>query len=123
MAMKSLNVLVVEDDELIGLLLADILASMGHVVCAAAATQAEAVDAARRHRPDLMIVDVKLRAGDGISAVMEILSTGPVPHVFLSGDTRSVLARRPDAFVVGKPFRQSSFAKAIDSALKAAALS
>jgi CheY-like chemotaxis protein len=74
---RPLNVLVIEDDALIALLLEDLLAGMGHVVCATAATEAEAISAAHLHRPDLMIADVRLRSGNGVSAVLEILRAGP----------------------------------------------
>src|ERR1700720_3799518 len=98
--MKALRVLVIEDDALIALLLAELLASMGHDVCATAASEAEAVSAATRCDPDLMIVDAGLGRGSGVSAVEEILRTGPVAHVFVSGDVESVWRRRPDAIVV-----------------------
>jgi two-component system, response regulator PdtaR len=62
-------VLVIEDDTLIAMLLADWLAGMGHDVCATAATEGEAVIAAADHRPDPMIVDVGLGRGSGVSAV------------------------------------------------------
>src|ERR1700719_4544619 len=58
--MKALRVLVIEDDALIAMLLSELLAGMGHDVCATAATEADAVTAATRHRPDLMIVDARL---------------------------------------------------------------
>ena len=48
--MTSLSVLVVEDDAMIGMLLADMLGEMGYNVCAIAATEDGAVaDAARCH--------------------------------------------------------------------------
>src|SRR5436853_3517200 len=53
--MKALRVLVVEDDALIAMLLTEMLAGMGHDVCATAATEADAVSAATRYDPDLMI--------------------------------------------------------------------
>jgi hypothetical protein len=47
------------------MLLAEPLAGVGHDVCATAAIEAEAVIAATRYRPDLMIVDAGLgRASD-----------------------------------------------------------
>ena len=46
-----LLLLVVEDDALIAMLLAELLAGMGHDVCASAATEAEAVIAATRYGP------------------------------------------------------------------------
>ena len=58
--MKPLRVLVIEDDAIIGMLLSELLTGMGHGICAIAATEGEAVIAATRHRPDLMIVDASL---------------------------------------------------------------
>jgi CheY-like chemotaxis protein len=118
--MKALRVLVIEDDALIALLLAELLAGMGHDVCATAATEADAVTAATRHRPDLMIVDARLGRGSGVSAVEEILRAGPVAHLFISGDAEKVQTRQPDAVVVRKPFREAELARAIDMALAAA---
>jgi response regulator of citrate/malate metabolism len=68
---------------------------MGHDVCAIKSTEADAVTAAIRCRPDLMIVDVWLGDGSGISAVDEILRTGPVSHMFVSGDISNVQALKP----------------------------
>src|SRR5665213_3993847 len=119
--MKALRVLVVEDDVLIGMLFADALAAMGHDVCAIEATEADAVAAAARYKPDLMIVDARLREGSGVSAVEEILRTGWVPHVFVSGETSGIRALRPDAIVIQKPFRDADLKRAIQRALDAAA--
>jgi DNA-binding response OmpR family regulator len=118
--MDALRVLVVEDDALLAMLLAELLASMGHDVCATAATEAEALIAAIRDRPDLMIVDAGLGRGSGVSAVEEILRAGPLAHVFVTGDADRVRRRKPDAIVVRKPFREAELANAIDLALAAA---
>jgi two-component system, response regulator PdtaR len=117
----ALRVLVVDDDVLIGNLLAEVLVGMGHAVCAIAATEDDAVAAAARCRPDLMIVDGRLRDGSGVGAVEKILRFGPVPHVFLSGDVSRVRALRPGAVVVQKPFGISDLARAIQRALEKAA--
>ena len=117
--MKALRVLVIEDDALIAMLLSELLAGMGHDVCATAGTEAEAVSAATRYDPNLMIVDARLGRGSGVSAVQEILKAGAVAHVFVSGDAESVWRRRPDAIVIRKPFRETELARAIDMALAA----
>jgi CheY-like chemotaxis protein len=117
--MKALRVLVIEDDALIAMLLSELLAGMGHDVCATAGTAAEAVSAATRYDPNLMIVDARLGRGSGVSAVEEILRAGAVAHVFVSGDAESVWRRRPDAIVIRKPFRETELARAIDMALAA----
>jgi two-component system, response regulator PdtaR len=118
--MKALRVLVIEDDALIAMLLSEWLADMGHVVCATAASEAEAVTAATRYRPNLMIADARLGQGSGVSAVEEILRTAPIAHLFISGDAETVHRRKPDALVVRKPFRQAEIARAIEKAVAAA---
>jgi two-component system, response regulator PdtaR len=121
--MKALRVLVVEDDVLIGMLFADALGAMGYDVCAIEATETDAVTAAARCKPDLMIVDVRLRDGSGVSAVEEILRTRWVPHVFVSGETSRIHALRPGAIVIQKPFRDIDLDRAIQLALDAPASS
>src|SRR5216110_2968524 len=91
----------------LGPLPASMLAGMGHNVCATPATEAEAVIAATRYGPDLMIVDAGLGRGSGVSAVEEILRAGPLAHVFISGDAGRLRVRKPDAVVVRKPFREA----------------
>lgn len=118
--MKAHRVLVVEDDNMIGDLLAEMLGVMGHGVCAVEATEADAVTAAMRCRPDLMIVDVRLGEGSGITAVDEILRAGPVPHVFVSGDISKVQALKPGAVALQKPYREADLAHAIQRVLGSA---
>jgi len=110
---KGLRILIVEDDAMIGMHLAEVLEEMGHEVCAVEATEADAVAAAERCMPDLMIVDAWLRNGSGISAVETICRSRPVPHVFVSGDAASVKAILPTAVVVEKPFREEVLARVI----------
>lgn len=115
--LNALRVLVIEDDAIIGMMYTDVLEEMGHVVCAVEATEESAVAAAAKYEPDLMIVDAGLRDGSGVLAVEEILRGGFVPHVFVSGDVASVLAVRPGAIVIQKPFRDPDLASAIQRAL------
>jgi two-component system, response regulator PdtaR len=116
---KALRVLVVEDDMITGVLLGELLEHMGYDVCAIEATEAEAVTAAVRCRPDLMIVDVQLGEGSGVSAVREILRSGPVSHLFVSGDSASIKALRPGNVVLQKPYRVPDLAQAIQRAIGA----
>ncbi len=117
--MPALRVLLVEDEAIVAMLFADLLVAMGHEVCAIEATEAGAVTAAVRCRPDLMIVDVHLMDGNGASAVAAILRAGFVPHVFVSGDPLSAQPFSPGSVVLQKPFRESDLVRAIESALGA----
>jgi CheY-like chemotaxis protein len=118
--MNALRILVVEDDLMIGELLAETLEDLGHTVCAVETRAASAVAAAARYHPDLMIVDVGLGEASGIAAVKEILRAGFVPHVFVTGDALRDLLLGPDAVLIQKPFREPDIVKAIHRALAAA---
>ena len=117
----ALRILLVEDEAVIAALLAEVLAGLGHEVCAIEATEINAVAAADRYRPGLMIVDARLGDGSGVSAVEEILRARFVPHVFISGDVAKVHALRPEAVVLQKPFHEPELVRAIQRALEAGA--
>jgi CheY-like chemotaxis protein len=121
--MKTLRILVVEDDFWIGTLLAEMLEEMGHDVISVEATEADAVAAAIRCKPDLMIVDVRLGDGSGVSAVEEILRARPVPYLFVSGDISMAQALSPGEVFILKPFREADITRAIERALGIAAAS
>jgi CheY-like chemotaxis protein len=84
--MRALRTLVVEDDAIIGVLLAETLEGLGHTVCAVESNVTNAVTAASYWRPDLMIVDVGLTEASGVAAVKEIVRIKFVPHVFVTCD-------------------------------------
>jgi len=119
--MTPLRILLVEDEVMIGVLLAEVLEDMGHDVCGVEATEAEAIAAAARCNPDLMIVDVWLADGNGVSAVAKILRDGPMPHFFVSADVALARTLKPDAEVMQKPFRERDLVQAIDRAIEATA--
>src|SRR5271169_7221669 len=103
--MNALRALVVEDDAIIGGLLAETLEGLGHTVCAVESNVANAGAAASHWHPDLMIVDVGVGEASGVAAVKEILRSGFVPHVFATGDALRDLSLGPDAVLIQKPFR------------------
>jgi DNA-binding response OmpR family regulator len=119
--MSPLNILVVEDDPMIGPLLAEILEDLGHTVCAVEVDAASAVAAAARFHPDLMIVDVGLGEISGIAAVRAILREGFVPHIFVTGHLIRNLPLGPDAVLLQKPYRGSDIVAAIARAVDGAA--
>jgi two-component system, response regulator PdtaR len=115
--MERLRVLVVEDNAIIGMLLAEMLTAMGHLVCGVEATEAGAIEAAARWRPDLMIVDAELREGNGLQAMKSILSSGPMPHVIMSGTvTDTGILDRP---VLQKPFGEKELVRAMERVTQA----
>jgi CheY-like chemotaxis protein len=120
--MKPLSILVVEDNPVIGILLAEVLREMGYDICAIEASEAGAVGAAARCKPDLMIVDVRLDDGSGVSAVAKITRTGHIPHIFVSGETMGHHPFRQGAIILQKPYREKELVVAIERALDARAV-
>jgi two-component system, response regulator PdtaR len=113
---RALRTLVVEDDAMIGVLLAETLEGLGHAVCAVESNVANAVAAASHWRPDLMIVDVGLGEASGAAAVKEILRSRFVPNVFVTGNAMRGVPLGPETVLIQKPFRVSDLDRAIQRA-------
>jgi len=119
--MRPLRVMVVEDDGLLAELLGEVLEGMGHAICASEGNEAGAVAAAVRYKPDLMVVDVRLGEGSGVSAVDKIQLNGLIPHIFVTGDMKGLKALKPAAEALEKPFRDSDLKRSIERVIGAAA--
>jgi CheY-like chemotaxis protein len=79
------RVLTVEDDPIVRADLRLILEDHGFDVCADARNGVEAVELAREHRPDLILIDLNLPELDGVEATRRILEEREVPIVALTG--------------------------------------
>lgn len=119
--MTALRILLAEDNAIIAMALADLLKGMGHEVCAITETESDAVAAADRYKPDLMIVDANLYEGSGISAVAKILAGGFVPHLFMTGDPDKVQNLVPRAIILRKPFKLNDLIRAIERSIQSSA--
>jgi DNA-binding NarL/FixJ family response regulator len=82
--MKAVRVLLVDDDDLMRAGLRAMLSSdPGIEVAGEAATGRGAVEAARRLRPDLVLMDVRMPDGDGIAATRDVLATTPAVRIVI----------------------------------------
>jgi CheY-like chemotaxis protein len=84
-ASTTARVLTVEDDPIVRADLRLILEDHGFDVCADARNGVEAVELAREHRPDLILIDLNLPELDGVEATRRILEEREVPIVALTG--------------------------------------
>lgn len=120
---EPLRLLVVEDEALVALDLADIVTRMGATVVATTATEDDAMAAFERHRPDAVLMDVRLRRGDGIAASQRLRTAGPAPIVFVTASTDADTRRRMEAIagapIVSKPVRARDLRFAILAAIGA----
>ncbi|WP_417684002.1 response regulator [Roseibium sp.] len=114
------QVLIIEDEPLISMDLADIVTSLGHRVTTVARTAAEAVVAARNEKPGLVLADIQLADGSsGIDAVKDILSDFDVPVIFITSfPERLLTGERPEpTFLITKPFDPNTVKAGISQAL------
>ena len=81
---RVLRLLVVDDHEVVRQGLVALLDRReGFQVVAEAGTVAELIEQARRHQPDIVIMDVRLPDGSGIEACREIRAEFPVTRVVM----------------------------------------
>jgi AmiR/NasT family two-component response regulator len=118
--LRTVRILIAEDETIIRLDLRDLLERSGHEIVAEARDGEEAVVLARQHEPELAIMDVKMPKLDGIEAAKRILEERPIPIVMLTAYGQDELVNRAvEAGVFGylvKPFREQDLFPAIATA-------
>jgi DNA-directed RNA polymerase specialized sigma24 family protein/CheY-like chemotaxis protein len=114
------DVLIIEDEPVIALDVAETVKSLNHRVCGIVSRANQAVDSARISPPGLVLADIELEDGStGISAVREILKSNDVPVVFVTAFPERLMdPDTPEAtLVVAKPFDPAALKVAISQAL------
>nr|WP_323792026.1 response regulator [Nocardioides sp.] len=115
------TVVIAEDETLIRMDLAEMLTEEGYDVVGQAGDGARAIELAEEHRPDLVILDVKMPVLDGIAAAEAIAGRRIAPVVILTAfSQRDLVERARDAGAMAylvKPFTQSDLVPAVEMAL------
>jgi two-component system, response regulator PdtaR len=115
------RVVIAEDEALIRLDLKEMLEEDGYAVVGEAGDGETAVKMALEHRPDLVILDVKMPILDGISAAEQIVSQRIAPCLILTAfSQRDLVERARDAGAMAylvKPFTKSDLVPAIEMAV------
>jgi response regulator NasT len=110
------RIVVAEDETLIRMDLVEMLTESGYQVVAQATNGQEAITLATEHKPDLIILDVKMPILDGISAADQLIGICPV--LMLTAFSQKELVERARdsgvmAYVV-KPFTINDLLPAIE---------
>jgi AmiR/NasT family two-component response regulator len=116
----GLRIVVAEDEALIRLDLAEMLGELGYDVVGQASDGEQAVALVNEHKPDVVIMDVKMPVLDGLSAAEQIGKERIAPVIMLTAFSQKELVERArDAGVMAyivKPFTQADLAPAVDIA-------
>jgi len=116
------KILVVEDEVAVALELEEGLTHEGYEVAGMARSGKEAVDMARRFRPDLVLMDIVMPGDmDGIDASRKIRQELEIPVVFLTGHSQEELIDRaksaePYGYIL-KPLHKRQIRATIEIAL------
>src|SRR3954447_14542262 len=105
------TVVIAEDEVLIRMDLAEMLAEEGYEVVGQAGDGQAAIELTEQHKPDLVILDVKMPILDGIAAAETIARQRIAPVVMLTAfSQRELVERARDAGAMAylvKPFTAS----------------
>lgn len=117
---KQRTVIVAEDESLIRMDIVETLRENGFNVIAEASDGEQAVALVTEHKPDLLVMDIKMPNMDGITAAEKLAST-KTPIVLLTAFSQKELVDRASeagamAYVV-KPFTPNDLLPAIEIAL------
>jgi response regulator NasT len=115
------RVVIAEDEALIRMDLAEMLAEEGYDVVGQAADGEQAIALAESLAPDLVILDVKMPRLDGIAAAQRIAEQRLAPVVMLTAfSQRELVERARDAGAMAylvKPFSRTDLVPAIEMAV------
>jgi DNA-binding NarL/FixJ family response regulator len=79
----SIRLLVCDDHEVIRTGLVSLLAGSDIEIIAEAATGKETVEQAEKHRPDVILLDIRMPDGDGLATLEKLRATVPDSHVVM----------------------------------------
>jgi diguanylate cyclase (GGDEF)-like protein/PAS domain S-box-containing protein len=120
--MTNVRVLIVEDESIVALDIKMRLTNMGFTVVGHASTSEEALRLASQTRPDLIMMDIKIKGPvDGIATAEKIRSEQDVPIIFLTAFADEPTLQRakvtgPSGYIL-KPFEERELAITIEMAL------
>ncbi len=115
------RVLIVEDEALVAMDIEDSLGGSGFVIVGIVDSEANAIEAAIRLEADVVLMDITLREGDGISAARVLSARSNAKIIFVSANSDpatldAAMALKPAAFI-RKPFVAHELPKLVEDAL------
>jgi DNA-binding response OmpR family regulator len=111
-----LKVLIAEDDLMIADMAEEMLVAAGYEVCGIARTVDEAVVIARRHKPDLAVIDLRLAGGGlGTEIAAQLSDLTELGVLYASGNMLHVVLTATDGHAcLAKPYRSSDLVRGLE---------
>ena len=80
-------------------------------------THQQALDAARRRRPDIIVIGDDIETGSALDAARQISSDASIPVLMVSGDPGRASSRLKQASSYEGPFHLNQIEQAVEAAL------
>jgi response regulator NasT len=113
-----MRVLIVDDESLIRMDLRDIIESCGHEVVAEGTNGVEALELCKKHKPDIILMDVKMPELDGIEAARQIGFHHEAPVVLLTSySQQDLIDKARDSGVYGYLIKPEQLVPSLEMAL------
>jgi two-component system, response regulator PdtaR len=120
--MKTLRIVVAEDETIVALSIISQLEELGHTVVDDATDGLDAIEKCSIQKPDLVIMDINMPRMNGIQAAKTIKEKFQIPVVIVSGySDETLISEAANAGVFSyliKPVTKQNLAPAIEVALK-----
>jgi AmiR/NasT family two-component response regulator len=115
------RILVVEDEHIVVMGIRRMLKSLGHTITGVASSGEEAISKAETTRPDLVLMDIRLKGNlNGIEASKEIMTRLGIPVIYLTACSDRKLLEliwNMGSGCIVKPFDEKDLEKGIDIVL------
>ena len=119
--MQILRIIVADNESIIRMDLRELLEEAGHTVVGEASDGRKAVELARRHKPDLVIMDIKMPEMDGITAAKIISQEKIAPVLLLTAfSQKEIVEKAKDSGVLAylvKPVKEANLFPAMEIAI------
>lgn len=120
MEQKSLRLVIADNESLIRMDLREMLEEAGHEIVGEAMDGRKAVVLTRSHRPDLVIMDIKMPQMDGIAAAKKMAEEKLAPVLLLTAFSQpEIVEKAKDSGVLGylvKPVQEAQLFPAMEIA-------
>jgi CheY-like chemotaxis protein len=115
---RQVTVLLVEDETLIRMMIADMVEELGHTIVAEAGNMTEALALAQTADFEIAVLDINV-GGAKIEPVADVIAGRRLPFIFASGyGAAGVPEKFRDRPTLQKPFPKERLGKAIEETLR-----
>lgn len=118
--MSAIKILIVEDEAIVAMEVEHRLTMMGYNICDVSSSGERAILLAEQHKPDLVLMDIKLKGNmNGLIAARIIKEKYNIPSVFITANSDQNTIKQIDELLhfeyLFKPIEEENLLRAINN--------